>query len=101
MCLDCDSGINKLSGSFSTSFSARSKLVFFAINGNLGMVRLSTICPMLTAFPIQDWDLSVFGQCATIAFVLMQVPQWTIALSKLVALRTGLWNSWYSTLNAF
>ena len=39
LCLDCDSGINKLSGSFSTSFSARSQLIFFAINGNLGIVR--------------------------------------------------------------
>ena len=68
-----DLSTNKLSGSFSTSFGARSQLIFLAISGNVGLVRHLHNDFFLELAAPQDWDLSVFDLCSSITYLLMQV----------------------------
>ena len=68
-----DLSTNKLSGSFATSFGARSQLIFLAISGNVGLVRHLHNDFFLELAAPQDWDLSVFDLCSSITYLLMQV----------------------------
>ena len=91
--------LNRLSGSFSTTFRNRSGLVFVAANGNFGLVtKVPPPPPQRLNVALQNWNLSVFDQCSNITYLLMQVPCYLMLCSDKL-LCTGLWHRGGSQLS--